>query len=103
MNLYVEVTQNPPKIHVCEASREVIFTVVSCMCDNISYIHFNDYGEGFKVRARNEHTSLSLSNYQMPDDYKTDLIWAADIDDWDHVIDIINSGTSKVCSARSRQ
>jgi hypothetical protein len=99
MSLYQELLQNPPVIKVKDNSKEVVFTTISCMCDNIHYLNFkkNEAGE-FKVSSG----KFALSNWQMPGDYKTDLCWAADNDDWTEVIRIINSGTELVQSAKYR-
>jgi len=102
MSIYSDLIQNPPKLEICVDASEVVFTVVSSMCDNVSYIAFKQFNNEFKIKVRNEHTLLSLSNYQMPGDYVTDLKWAADDNDWDFVIDKINSGTCKIQSLRSR-
>jgi hypothetical protein len=99
MSLYQELLQNPPAIKIKDNAKEVVFTTISCMCDNIHYLNFkkNEAGE-FKVSGR----KFALSNWQMKDDYLTDLGWAADDEDWDEVIRIINSGTELVQSAKCR-
>ena len=103
MSIYIDLIQNPPELDIKKDAKEVIFTVISCMCDNISYINFNDYGNGFRVKARlGNGMASSLSNYQMEGDYKTDLQWASDDQDWNFVINKINNGTCKIQSVRSR-
>ena len=97
---YKTLTATPPKISVVAGAREVIFTTVSCMCDNIHQLTFRKNDEGdFRVSGNGS----CLSNWQMKgEDYKTDLEWAADDQKWDNVIDIINTGTAVVSSVRSR-
>jgi len=102
MSIYSDLIQNPPKFDIYVDATEVVFTVVSSICDNVSYIIFKQFNNEFKIKVRNEHALLSLSNYQMKGDYVTDLKWAADDQDWDSVIDKINSGTCKIQSVRSR-
>jgi hypothetical protein len=96
---YGELLQNPPKIKVKKDAKEVVFTTISCMCDNLHRITFkkNENGE-FSVSGGGS----ALSNWQMQGDYRTDLVWGADDQDWDSVVRVINSGTSKVESVRSR-
>lgn len=99
MSLYRELKLNPPKIEIKMDAREVVFTTVSCMCDNIHYLDFKKTEAGeFRVSGR----QFSLSNWQMEGDYLTDLCWAADAGDWVEVIRIINSGTRVVQSSKSR-
>ena len=98
MSKYSELNQNPPKIEVKKGAKEVVFTTISCMCDNQHTIQFkkNEQGE-FTVNGRGN----SLSNWQMKHD-TIDLTWAADEENWQEVVRIINSGTEKVSAVRVR-
>jgi hypothetical protein len=50
MSKYIELKRNQPKLTVKKDAREVIFTTVSCMCDNIHYITFKKNADGdFKM------------------------------------------------------
>lgn len=99
---YSDLLSNPPKIVVNENSREVIFTMISCMCDNISYLNFKKNSDGdFKIIHYNDKCALSTSNLQMKHNID-DICWSADSGDWNTVVDMINSGTSKVSSVKSR-
>ena len=103
MSKYKTLIYNPPKIEVKENPREAHFKVISCMCDNEAKISFRRKEDGqYSVSASNSHCSLSMTNFQMKGDYETDLVWAAEDNDWATVIRVINSGTSKVESVRAR-
>lgn len=96
---YNETRHNPPKLKVVEKPREVIFDIVSCMCDNMHKLYLTKDANGdFKLNGGGH----SLANYQMEFDYKLNIEWAADEDNWDNVIKIINTGTSLACAVRSR-
>ena len=60
MSKYRELVLNPPKLSVKNDAREVIFYVVSCMCDNEYTLRFkkNDGGD-FKMSGM----GFSLSNF----------------------------------------
>ena len=95
---YIETKNNPPQLLIKEKAKEVIFTTVSCMCDNISYLRFKKNEEGdFKLDGRGN----SILNWQM-NHPKHQIEWMADEEEWDHVIEMINSGTSRVCDVMSR-
>jgi len=100
MSKYKELITNPPKIVVdIDSPREVIFYLISCMCDNKYKITFNKKENGeYSVSAGR----FALSNFQMKDDYETDLRWFAEDNEWDKVVSVINSGTSVVESVRYR-
>ncbi len=99
---YQEIRYNSPKLTIKDNPKEVIFTLVSCMCDNISCIRFkkNDNGE-FKLSHYNDHVGLALSNLQIKHPTH-DIKWEADDNNWDKVIDIINSGTSVISDTKYR-
>jgi len=100
MALFEQLNNNPPTLTVKVNAREVIVSCVSAMCDNKSRLTFrkNDNGE-FRVTGNGN----CLSNWQMtPDDYQTDMEWAADDQDWNTVFEVINTGTTRVASVRSR-
>jgi len=95
---YTQVKNNPPQLQIKAGAKEVIFTCVSCMCDNISYLRFKKNEEGeFKIDGRGLHTS----NWQMKHP-KHEVEWTADEEKWDDVIRMINTGTTKVCEVVSR-
>ena len=98
MSQYRELLVNPPKLTVKKDAREVIFKTVSCMCDNIHYITFrkNDQGD-FRMSGG----GFSLSNWQMKHTTQ-DIEWEADEANWADVIKMINSGTEKIESVKSR-
>lgn len=99
MSKYQTLRMNPPKLQVKPGAREVHFTIISCMCDNVHKLtlkkneqgDFRLYGNGF-----------ALSNYQFNGDVKTDCEWEADEGNWDNVFKFINSGTSVIESLKSR-
>jgi hypothetical protein len=105
MNKYQELLQNPPRVRssIKKNAKEVIFYVVSCMCDNKHTLKFrkNDDGE-FKMSGMGQ----ALSNFQFG--YKEggikpfEIEWEADNRNWTDVIEMINSGTSKIEKVISR-
>jgi len=98
MSKYMELNQNPPKIVVKKGAKEVLFTTISCMCDNKHTIQFKKNSEGeFTVNGRGG----AMSNWQMKYD-TMDLTWAADEENWSEVVNMINSGTSNVSEVRVR-
>lgn len=98
MSKYDELKRNPPKIKIKEDAREVIFETISCMCDNKDRIRFKKDSDGyFKMSGMGS----SLKNWGMKH-HHTDIEWTADEEKWKEVISMINSGTSKVSSAKSR-
>ena len=105
MSKYQELYQNPPRVRssIKKNAKEVIFYVVSCMCDNKSTLRFrkNDDDE-FKMSGMGQ----ALSNFQFG--YKEggikpfEIEWEADNGNWTDVIEMINSGTSKIEKVISR-
>ena len=101
MSKYQELLVNPFYMNgktVKENAREVIFYVVSCMCDNWYTLHFrkNDRGD-FRMSGGR----FSLSNFQFK--FKPfEMEWEADQENWIDVVDMINSGTVKVEKVISR-
>ena len=105
MSKYQELLQNPPRVRssIKKNAKEVIFYVVSCMCDNKHTLKFrkNDDDE-FKMSGMGQ----ALSNFQFG--YKEggikpfEIEWEADNGNWTDVIEMINSGTSKIEKVISR-
>ena len=95
---FVELANNPPKLEVKENAREVILNLVSCMCDNKHKWTFKKNEDGdFKI-----HTNgFAFSNFSTK--YGRDeMEWEADEAEWNEVFRMVNSGTSRVESIRSR-
>lgn len=98
MSKYRELRMNPPKLVVKKDAREVIFTVISCMCDNVYHFTFkkNDDGD-FKMNCG----GFAYSNFGIKHP-KHDIEWEADEAMWGGVIAMINSGTAAVSEVKSR-
>lgn len=101
MSRYQELLAKPFFMNsktVKENAREVIFYVVSCMCDNKYTLRFRKDDRGdFKMSGM----GFALSNFQF--DYKPfEIEWEADEGDWRAVKTMINSGTVKVENVISR-
>ena len=95
---YTQVKNDPPQLQIKAGAREVIFTCVSCMCDNIRYLRFKKNEDGdFKM----DGGGFATSNWQMKHP-KHEVEWTADEEKWDDVIRMINTGTTKVCEVVSR-
>ena len=103
MSKFAELRNNPPKLEVKENAREVIFEMVSVMCDNRSRIIFRKNNDGdFRAQAIiNQNMGYAFSNYQMKH-HKLDIEWAADEGHWLEVIRMLNSGTALIESVKSR-
>jgi hypothetical protein len=98
MSKYRELRINQPKLTIKEGAREVIFKIVSCMCDNIHYITLKKDDNGdFKLSCN----GFAYSNFSIKHP-KHDVEWEADDNMWGGVIAMINSGTSVIESVKSR-
>ena len=98
MSKYRELRLNAPKLTIKEGAREVIFKIVSCMCDNVYYITFKKNSDGdFKM----DGGRFALSNFQFKHP-KHEIEWEADENMWGGVIAMINSGTKIIESVTSR-
>jgi hypothetical protein len=98
MSLYQSLRANPPTIEIKENANEVLFTLVSAMCDNKSTLRFKREPRGeFSMNLLGQ----AFSNMQAKFD-RYDMEWAADEGNWNRVISMINSGTGRVSTARSR-
>jgi hypothetical protein len=100
MSKYQELRVNPPSIlkDIKKDAKEVIFYIVSCMCDNKYTLRLrkNDDGE-FKMNGM----GFALSNFQFK--HKPfEIEWEADGNEWSRVIAMINSGTSVIEKVISR-
>ena len=100
MSKYQELLHNPYKMHhkeIKEDVKEVIFYVVSCMCDNKYTLRFKKHNGEFGMSGM----GFALSNFGFS--YKPfEIEWAADEGDWIRVKNMINSGTVKVEKVISR-
>lgn len=99
---YENLLHKPPKLIIKDNAKEVIFTLVSCMCDNISYIRLKRNNDNeFKMAHYNNYVPLAFSNLQCKHT-KDEILWNADDGDWNNVIEMINTGTSVIADAKSR-
>lgn len=99
MSLHSTTKQNPPKLVVKKDSKEVVFDLVSCMCDNAYRIQFKKNASGeFKCWTFGQH----FSNFQIKNIDAIDLEWLADEGKWQEIIDAINSGTKLVHNVKQR-
>jgi len=95
---YVALLNKTPKLEVKKHSREVIFKVISVMCDNVYHLRFKKNGEGdFKMSGG----GFALSNFQFKYEVH-EIEWAADEGNWLEVQVMINSGVQLVESVKSR-
>ena len=98
MSKYSELRANAPKLTIKSDPREVIFKIISVMCDNVYYIKFKKNEQGdFKM----DGNGYSLSNFQFNHE-KFEIEWEADLQNWGGVTAMINSGTSVIESVISR-
>lgn len=98
MSKYVEIRRKPPILTVKANAREIIFTTISVMCDNIHYLTLKKDSNGdFKMSGG----GFSLSNWQIKHPIH-DIEWKADEEKWSDVIDMINTGTEVISEVKSR-
>lgn len=93
---FIDLLQNPPKFKI--EGNEVIMTLVSAMCDNQHTWKFKRNSEGnFKIST----CGFAYRNFQTKFE-KWEIEWEADEGNWNEVISMINSGTSRVGKVRCR-
>lgn len=99
MSLYRQLSINPPKLQFKDGAREIQIFVVSCMCDNKYKLTLkkNDAGD-FRLYGN----GFSLSNFQFKGDVATDCEWEADEQNWDAVVNFINSGVQVIEKVKCR-
>jgi hypothetical protein len=98
MSKYSQLLNNPPQLSIRGNAKEVIFTTISVMCDNIGYLRFKKNSEGeFKI----DGMGYAVSNWQMKSPIH-EIEWKADEENWNEVIKMINTGTSRIESVISR-
>ena len=104
MSIYQKLTYTPPKLEIKKDAKQIIFEMVSCMCDNRSLLTLKQNTDGeFKLNSppRNGGYGQSLSNFQFK--FATyEIEWEADEQHWDKVFEMINSGTEVIESVKSR-
>lgn len=99
MSLYETTKNNPIKIDIKKDAKDVVLELVSVMCDNKYTLRLkrNSSGE-FKLHTCGQ----AYSNFQIRDHSKIDIEWLADDGDWNSVVNVVNSGTSKVYQIKQR-
>jgi len=98
---YQHLLQNPYHMHhkeIADDVTEVIFYVVSCMCDNRYTLKFEKNSRG---RFKMSGGRFSLSNFSFSNKI-FEIEWEADKGNWIEVKNMINSGTIKVEKVISR-
>lgn len=98
-SLYQITRQNPPIFDIKPNPREIIFELVSCMCDNISYLHYRR--DNSSLRHYNSHCSLAFSNLQCKA-LQAEVLWAIEDNEFDKVVAMLNTSTSRVFSIKIR-
>lgn len=100
MSIYQSLLQNPPKLVFVPNSRQVIFNLVSCMCDNKHTIAYD--------LDKDNLSGYSISNLQLKGGYY-DLVMLLeqalaedDAEAFAKSVSLINTGTSKVASVQFR-
>ena len=103
MSIYQSLLHNPPKLVFVPNSRQVIFNLVSCMCDNKNTIAYD--------LDKDNLSGYSISNLQLKGDYcgYYDLVMLLeqalaedDAEAFAKSVSLINTGTSKVASVQFR-
>ena len=101
MSTYQSLLQNPPKLVFVPNSRQVIFNLVSCMCDNKHTIAYD--------LDKDNLSGYSISNLQLKGGGYYDLVMLLeqalaedDAEAFAKSVSLINTGTSKVASVQFR-
>ena len=101
MSIYQILLHNPPKLVLVPNSRQVIFNLVSCMCDNKNTIAYD--------LDKDNLSGYSLSNLQLRGGGYYDLVTLLeqalaedDAEAFAKSVSLINTGTSKVASVQFR-
>ena len=98
MDKYQTLILNPPKLQVPKESKQIMISLISCMCDNHYTWEFRkDSANEWKLNTK----GYAYSNFQLKVE-RWELEWAADAGDWEYVFDEINKGVQKVESIRTR-
>ena len=101
MSIYQSLLHNPPKLVFVPNSRQVIFNLVSCMCDNKHTIAYD--------LDKDNLSGYSLSNLQLKGGGYYDLVTLLeqalaedDAEAFAKSVSLINTGTSKIASVQFR-
>ena len=101
MSIYQSLLHNPPKLVFVPNSRQVIFNLVSCMCDNKCTIAYD--------LDKDNLSGYSLSNLQLTGGGYYDLVMLLeqalaedDAEAFAKSVSLINTGTSKIASVQFR-
>ena len=101
MSIYQILLHNPPKLVLVPNSRQVIFNLVSCMCDNKNTIAYD--------LDKDNLSGYSLSNLQLSGGGYYDLVTLLeqalaedDAEAFAKSVSLINTGTSKIASVQFR-
>ena len=99
---YMEVLHNPYKVSKLKKHDIMIIELVSCMCDNMSKIKISKKENGEALISHyNDRCSLAFSNLQAKCD-TDDIAWAWMDGDYQEVIKLLDTSTSKVVSVKVR-
>ncbi len=98
MSKYESLIKSRPVISFKKDCTDVIFTVISCMCDNKYTLRMKKNSDGeFKLNGM----SQCLGNFQFKNDVH-EIEWKADEGKWADVVRMINKGTVVIESVASR-
>ena len=98
MSQYADLVRTPPSFKVVDNASELRIKTVSCMCNNEHNLRLKKNSDGeFMLNGCGSH----LGNWQMKCQ-PYEIEWAADEGDWAKVIQMINTGTSRVREVVSR-
>jgi len=98
MDKYTDLVRTQPSFKVVDNASELRIKTVSCMCDNEHNLLLKKDNRGnFMLNG----CGNAFSNWQMKHQ-PYEIEWAADKGDWAKVIQMINTGTSRVSEVVSR-
>lgn len=80
----------------------ILLTMVSCMCDNVSYLKLIRKDDEIKISHYNDRCALAFSNLGTESNAKEMMRWAFEDGDFNELIRLANTGTSAIADVRLR-
>jgi hypothetical protein len=98
MSEYRKLKKSKLDLKVKENCKELVITLISCMCDNKYIFKLKKDLQGeFKLNT----CGYAFSNFGIKNN-RYEIEWAADESNWEKVFEMINTGTSIIKSVVSR-
>ena len=99
LKTYRECRNNPVDLRglkLTDKTKMVQLTMISCMCDNVSYLKVTKKDGEVSVSLYNDHCALAFSNLQAEPNAKEKIKWAMEDNNLAEVVRLAGSGTEAV-------